>query len=187
MDVEVRRYRPGELPESYAKGSMFLTSGSSFVSKAIQLAQRLQSPAHYAKWNHGGLITHEDGRMVESLEFGPEVEHMEKYRDAWVAIITPEIHPRDLEQLEAYVESVLAAKWGYSYLSILCILISLLTKSKLNFSRTATIICTGFNCDSYTRLGYVWDKPPAFMRPDDVAAFFRVRFPEPAVSEVHLG
>ena len=116
--------------------------------------------------------------MVESLEFGPEVEHMEKYRETWVAIVTPEIHPHDLGQLEAYyVESVLAADWGYSYLSILCILISLLTESKLNFSRTATIICTGFNCDGYMRLGYVWPKPAAFMRPDDVAAFFGARFP----------
>ena len=116
--------------------------------------------------------------MVESLEFGPEVEHMEKYRETWVAIVTPEIHPHDLGQLEAYyVESVLAADYGYSYLSILCILISLLTESKLNFSRTATIICTGFNCDGYMRLGYVWPKPAAFMRPDDVAAFFGARFP----------
>lgn len=175
--AEVRYYPPGELPASYAPGSMFLTSGNHKMSRAIQAAQRLRSPAHYAKWNHGGIVTHEHGQMVESLEFGPEVEHMEKYRGTWVAVITPEIHPHDLEQLEAYVGSVLAAKWGYSYLSIVCILISLLTGSKLNFSRTSTIICTGLICDAYTRLGYVWPKPAAFMRPDDVAAFFDVRFP----------
>ncbi|QIN79577.1 hypothetical protein GBA65_14810 [Rubrobacter marinus] len=173
----VEYYGPGELPAAYVRGSMFLTSGDSGISRAIQAVQGLRSPACYARWNHGGLITHEHGQMVESLEFGPEVEHMEKYRGAWVAIVVPEIHPRDLEQLETYVESVLAADWGYSYLSILCILISLLTGSKLNFSRTATIICTGFNCDGYTRLGYVWPKPAAFMRPDDVAAFFGARFP----------
>ena len=174
----VELYGPGEMPASYVWGAMFLTSGDRGTSKAIQLVQGIRSPRWYAKWNHGGLITHEHGQMVESLEFGPEVEHMEKYRGVWVAIITPEIHPHDLEQLEAYVGSVLAADWGYSYLSILCILISLLTGSKLNFSRTATIICTGFGCDGYTRLGYVWPKPAAFMRPDDVAAFFGVRFPE---------
>lgn len=72
----------------------------------------------------------------------------------------------------------MTAGWGYSYLSILCILILPLAGSKSNFSRAATTICTGFNCDSCTRLGYAWPKPPAFMRPDDVAAFFDVRFPE---------
>ncbi|MDP9439883.1 MAG: hypothetical protein M3P49_14270 [Actinomycetota bacterium] len=39
---------------------------------------------------------------------------MEKDCDAWVTIVTPEIHPRDLTQLEAYVDSVLSAKWDYS-------------------------------------------------------------------------
>lgn len=73
------------------------------------------------------------------------------------------------------MRSVLAADWGCSYLSIL---ISLLTGSKLNVSRTSTIVCTGFNCDGYTRLGHVWPKAAAFMRPDDVAVFFDVRFPE---------
>ena len=38
---------------------------------------------------------------------------MENYRETWVAIILPEIHPHGLEQLEAYVKSVLAAAWGY--------------------------------------------------------------------------
>ncbi len=70
------------------------------------------------------------------------------------------------------------------YLFILCIPISLLTGSRLNFSRTATIIYTGFNCDGYTRLGYAWPKPAAFMRPDNVPASFDARFPRGKLAHV---
>lgn len=94
----VELYGPGGLPASYIRGSMFLTSGMSFVSRAIQLVQRLWSPACYARLNLGGPIAHEHRKTVESSELGPEVEHMEKYRETWVVII-PDIHPHDLEQL----------------------------------------------------------------------------------------
>lgn len=164
--AEVREVRPGDV---------FLTSGTRFVSRVIQLSQRLRLPAEHAFWNHAGMVVDDDGYIIESLEWGPEIEHISKYRDVTRALIQPEYHAHDRRQILDFLDSVRNAEWRYGYLQIGSVLFSLLTGSKLAFSHTGSYICSALVADALTRAGVTWGKPSAFVTPGDIALQLNVQ------------
>ena len=161
--VEVRDVRPGDV---------YLTSGRKFMSRAIKLAQLPRFGHEAARWSHAGVFTSESGHVVESLEWGPEHDHISRYRDAEVAVVRIEYEGHDREQALAFVDSCLRAKWRYSYLSILSIAVSLATGSRLQFSRAGTAICSGLVASALVRAGFIFPVGPDYMTPAGLAIHF---------------
>lgn len=169
LQREVQVFPPGLHAPEPQPGDIFLTSGSRLISRAIQASQRLRLSPEYAFWNHAGAVVDDAGYILESLEWGPEVEHISKYLDSTYALIRPAYHPHDREQVLEFLTGVRDSEWSYGYLQIASVLFSLLTGSKLAFSHTGSYICSALVADALTRAGCTWRKPSAFVTPGDIA------------------
>jgi len=61
--------------------------------------------------------------------------------------------------------------------TLLAIALQLSTGSRFGFARASTAICSGFVADALTRAGYIFERPPSFTMPADLAKLFSVTYP----------
>lgn len=173
-------YLPGDAPDTFPSGAVFLTAGNHFFSRMIRFGQTW-SPwgdiPEYAYWSHAGIILNSEGDMAEALSRGVERWNMEKYRDTPYAIIDTHPSNEDLDQMLEFVKSVLEARYRYGYLTIASIIVTLLTGSKIVISKTSTAICSGMSSETLTRRGLIFPVPPSHMTPGMLGRKFRVTFP----------
>lgn len=173
--AEISYFEPGE--EVIANpGDLFLTSGASFISRAIQFSQRLRLPKEYSRWNHAVICLGMDA-TVESLWRGPEEGSLDNYTDSHVVVISPEYHEHDRQQVLTFCERVLDHKFRYNYIMIASLFVSLLTGTRIGLSGATSYICSALAADALRPAGYVWPKATAFIMPGDLAQHFGVEFP----------
>jgi hypothetical protein len=178
----VSYYAPGESPQGpFGAGDFFLTSSGRVGSRIIQGWQALRykdAESAYAKWNHAGLFLGEGGRIAEALGNGVVERDIRAYTRPHVAVIhPPSMTEIDRDQIRRFADAVLIARYEYSYETLLAIALQLGTGSRLGFSRGSTAICSGFVAEALTRAGYIFERPPTFTMPADLAKLFGVAYP----------
>lgn len=177
INSELEYHAPGEPTVHGNEGDVILVAGHAFISKAISAVQRLEHPARYADFTHAAYVLGGNGIIAESLEWGVELEDLRKYDDTAYVVIHQNPDRHDVLQMGEFVGSVLASpeREGYGYLTILSILLTNLTGSKLTFGLATTQICSGFVASALVRMGHIFDKEPHFITPADLAAHFDAR------------
>lgn len=166
----VTYHAPGETAKDLWLGDFILSRSQTSQGKAIRIGQGFKygfnSPAvevNHMAMSLGGF------KLVESLMEGVQRTSLVRYEDDYYAVVHTQMGQLDQEQMLSFVESVLSAKTGYGFLHMASILLTLLTPSKIFFGVSGTEICSGFGAESLTRAGWIWDGPPAFIYPADVA------------------
>ncbi len=76
----------------------------------------------------------------------------------------------------AFADSVLNTddRTEYGWPTILSIILTLLTGSRLVFGMAGTAICSGFVAEALVRAGEIFDKPPSHMLPADLASHYEI-------------
>lgn len=137
---------------------------------------------------HSASVYKQGGIIAESLEWGVEIEDIEKYRkNHSYAVVYLESDEQDQMDMFEFMESVVNAEENrYGYVICLSLAISILTKHKLLFGAgVGTRICSGFSAETATRSGIIFDKPPSYMTPEDIANHFGVEDPTPVNQKRH--
>jgi hypothetical protein len=169
--MKVTYYPVGQLPGSIAPGDFLLSlRKDAFMGKCIRFFQRFKLAPEFAKWGHAMLSL--GGDMVqEALEWGQERNSLETYRDAELLHVQVDASHQDTMQMMAFADSCYYYKRRYGYMTIVSLMISLTTGNALQFSKAGTAICSGFVAEALVRAGYIFDKPPDYVTPGDLALF----------------
>lgn len=177
----VSYYARGETPQGpFEAGDFYLTSSGRMGSEVIQWWQTLRykgGESAYAKWNHAGLFLGDGGLIVEALGGGVVRRNIGAYTAAHIAVIRLPLAELDRGQIRRFAMEVLRVRFEYSYVTLLAIALQLSTGSRFGFSRASTAICSGFVAEALTRAGYIFERPPSFTMPADLAKFFSVTYP----------
>ena len=155
-------------------GDLILTHNPYWTSRIIRFGQRLRYPAEAAFYNHVAVAYDSRGTIVEALGGGVEKRHISAYEGTPYYVVKIGAGSGDRRQVVNFLDAVLEARWRYGYLTILSVALTLLTGYSLVFARSGTAICSGLASEALTRCGEVFEKPPAFMVPADLARHFGV-------------
>jgi hypothetical protein len=174
--VKATYYPVGKLPKSLSPGDFLLSRREhAFMGKCIRFFQRFKLAPEYAKWSHAFLSLGGD-TIQEALEWGQERNSIETYRDAELLHVQLDDVPwHDIKQMMEFADSCYYHKRTYGYMTIASLAISLVTDNKLMFSKAGTAICSGFVAEALVRAGYIFDKPPDYVTPGDLAVFAALR------------
>lgn len=165
---------PGESVDEMKPGDFVLTHGSYFTSKLIRFGQGLRFPKEYAYYNHAALVRTSDGYLAEALGSGVVTTHISRYTPKEYTLVRIDASDEDRDQISWFARSVEEARWRYGYSTIVSVGFSVLTGSKFVFGKVGTAICSGFVAEALTRAGYIFNKPPSYMTPADLAMYFDV-------------
>ncbi len=175
--VTVERYEAGEEASDLLVGDFVLTSGPYLSSKLIRFGQRVSlwgTPPEYAHWNHVALVIDPSGNLYEALGKGIEKTNISRYKDFDYRVARIQASDEDRRQILDFANSAFRARTRYGYLTILSIVLTLLTGSRLILGWAGTAICSGFVAEALCRAGYIFDKPPSHMMPADLARMLNV-------------
>ena len=159
------------LPEP---GDIVLTHNPYWTSRIIRFGQRLRYDKAHAFYNHVAVAYDSRGTIVEALGNGVVKRPISVYEDTPYYVIRVRAGSGDRRQVVNFLDAVLKARWRYGYLTIASVALTLLTGYSLVFARAGTAICSGLAAEALTRCGEVFEKPPAFMVPADLARHFGV-------------
>lgn len=174
--MSATRYAAGKAREGdYRCGDLLLTHRTQWVNKLISFGQRLRYSREYAYYTHAVLVLDKEGNTAEAIASGVARGHVSDYNDTEYHYIDAVVDDHDASQVRAFAEDVLTSRWQYGYLTIVCVILSLLTGSKLVFGLASSAICSGFCADALTRGGYIFETPPAFMTPAGLAKEFDIK------------
>lgn len=150
------------------------------ASSAIRLGSRLRygwnSP--YAVWPHCAIV-YDAEKMVSCEATGTGVQLgdiFERFGHDW-DVIPINVDEHDWAQIKAFLDAVLEAKWKYGIaifagLGVWCLSAVIRFLPKVCFQQTGTAVCSGLVCDALTRAGFIWELPPYWMMPADIAFHF---------------
>jgi hypothetical protein len=118
----------------------------------------------------------EEGDIAEALSNGVVRNHISRYTPPACYLVKINASDEDRSQMMALAEAVLTDcdRTEYGWLTILSIILTLLTGSKLVFGMVGTAICSGFVAEALVRAGEIFDKPPSHMMPADLAMHYNV-------------
>src|SRR4029079_6941881 len=85
--------------------------------------------------------------------------------------------PRDVVQVLAFADWVVARHARYGMLTILSLALSMLTGSKLTFFVDGQFICSGFVARAMERTGTLFDRDPVHITPADLAKYYGAQPP----------
>lgn len=176
--VKVRHYPAGEQARELKAGYFLLTHGKGTISKLIRFGQgwRFRGKKRpYAYWNHAALVLDDDGRIAEALTKGVLEQKLEKYKDVDYYLVQVDASPEDREHVVRFAESVLEARYRYSWIEIVTLALAALTASKYVVGKVGTAICSGFVSSALVRTGEIFPVPPDYMTPADLAMHYDVR------------
>lgn len=153
------------------------------ASEAIRLGSKFRygfdSP--YAVWPHTAIVYDANKMLVcESSKDGVVISSLpERFGDDWLLVPT-EVSEGDWLQVKAFLDSCVAAKWRYGKvtfisLGLYCLAAQIPFLPTINFETPGTAVCSGLVCQALTRAGYIWELPPDYMMPADIAKHFDVR------------
>lgn len=153
------------------------------ASSTIRLGSKIRfgfkSP--YVIWPHCAIVY--DAAANVSCEAGKKGVALgditERFGDDYYLIDTG-VTDADWLQVKAFLDSCLAAKWRYGVaifagLGVYCLSSLIPFIPRICFQQTGTAVCSGLVCEALTRAGFIWELPPFWMMPADLAAHFDVR------------
>lgn len=158
-------------------GDFILTHGDHLASKLIRIGQRFRfrgDRRRFAKWNHAALVLDSEGNLAEALTKGVQRTHISRYAEGSYTLISTSASPEDQAQIAYFAESVLAARTRYGFVTIIGLFFTLLFGSKIVLGKIGTAICSGFVSEALTRAGAIFDRPPSYMTPADLAEHYDV-------------
>lgn len=170
----VEFYGHGVTAENVKPGDFLLTHGDYKIANLIRFGQALRYEKQYAYYHHAALVHTEDGWLSEALGHGVATTHLERYRYGEYALVRIDASEEDRAQVARFATAVAAARWKYGYLTLAGVALSVATGSKFVFGKVGSAICSGFVSEALTRAGYIFEKPPAYMAPADLARHFDV-------------
>lgn len=155
-------------------GDIILTDRKSqdFVWRAVRFGSWIRGFEERHRFGHVALVTRND-TVTEALNTGV-VQRPNPYDpdDFDTVLVRPVYHPHDLEQVMDFADAVAAARWRYSWLTIIGLGLYCATGALLIPQRAGTAICSGFVADAMTRSGIIWPRQPYSMLPADIAKHF---------------
>lgn len=172
MPTTIEFYAENETAQEMRKGDFLLTHGDYLVSRLIRFGQRLRYEQQYARWNHAVLVLSEDGRIAEALSQGVVETNIADYEGKDYYLVRLQgVSEEDREEMMTFANAVLSSpdRTEYGWLTIVSIILTLLTGSKLVFGMVGTAICSGFVAEALVRTGVIFEKPPSHMMPADLA------------------
>lgn len=160
-------------------GDFILVREDHFASRLIRFGQSLRFHGKrkpYAQWNHVALVTSEEGHLLEALFTGVKTSHIDKYENKKIKykLVTHDMSDEDRQEILAFADSVAEARWHYGYVTILALALTLLTGSKFVVGRVGSAICSGLVAEALVRSGEIFDRPPSYMMPADLAEHYNV-------------
>jgi len=178
--VSIERFGPGESADDLRTGYIVLTHGDHWTSKLIRFGQRLRfrgARRKYARWNHVALVLNAEGKIAEALSQGVVEEDISKYEGTDYHLVRVECEQIDRDEVARFADAVLKSKHRtkYGWLTIASLFFTLALGSTIMFGKIGTAICSGFASEALTRTGAIFDRPPAYMMPADVAEHFKVK------------
>lgn len=181
---QVWSYAPGETMRDFQPFDILLTRRmDTFMGKAISFFDG-------GFFSHAAIGYGATGFLAESLEWGVEVEHINKYREHFYTIVRlPDLSKDEKDRMQDSMDSTL---WNhdnaYAYPIILSILLRNVTGLPIRFGdKRGVKICSGFDCitldDGIEKLDF--PEPPAYMTPNGMARFFQIPQPSKDMQKYH--
>ncbi len=155
-------------------GDLILVENGYWTSRVIKWGQKFRYSPEAARYSHVAVVYDYEGSIVEALGGGVEKRHLSVYRDVPYYIVKVRAGELDRRQVIRFLDSVLAARWKYGYLTIASVALTLLTGMSLTFGRAQTAICSGLAASALVRCGEVFDVPPEQMTPAALARHFSI-------------
>lgn len=181
---EVWTFAPGQTFDDFQPFDIMLTRKlDSFMGKAIALVDG-------GFYCHANIGYKSPGFLAEALEWGVEVEHINKYHSHFYAIIRlTDLSQEEKDLMQAFMDSTLWANRNrYGYRIIASILLSSLSGLKIQFGdNTGSKICSGFDCMTLKSgvKGIQFPKTPSFITPNDMKKYWKVPEPSKEMREAH--
>ena len=157
--MEVIRLAPGEPCPPADTGDVLLIRGTATISKLIMLVQPY---SHVVP-----LLDSENG--ADAQAYGCVERPVSVYDDTPRVLVRVDASADDRDQISAFLESVLAARWKYGYLQFAAVTLAMLTGWKLTFGVAGTSICSALAASALTRAGFIFDTEPAYVTPKALA------------------
>ena len=168
----------GQTARTALPGDFILTHGDHWTSKMIRWGQKREWTGErekYASWNHAALVVDYGATVAEALSQGVVASSLSKYQDRDYTLVRVEMPDTDRSQVLRFANSVLDARWRYSYTTIAQLALTLALRSggqQWTIGKVGTAICSGFVSEALVRAGFIWPVPPAFMMPAHLAEYF---------------
>lgn len=176
----VEYYRPGEGidPDTVGFGDIGLTRRvDSMMGKTISIFDGGFYTHSFSIYKPGGII-------AEALEWGVEIEDIEKYADDYFyVIIKLDATPEQRIAMFNFMQSVVLAKnpkrvnrYGYGIIASMAL--SKIFRHNIVFGAgVGTNICSGFSATTSRGAAYIYPEDPAYVSPNDIQRKFNIRTP----------
>jgi hypothetical protein len=165
-------HKPGDPAPVLGQADFILTHANTFVGKLIRFGEKRVGPG---RWNHAALSLGGD-RLAEALGHGVVESSLSKYDGVEYLAVIHNSSAEDRAQMMNFADSVLKRRAKYGYLEIFCLALTLLFRlsgRRFLFSSSGSMICSGFVAEVQTRGWAVYDVPPGYVTPDDLADSIR--------------
>ncbi len=174
--VEVKLYRPGELPESVRGGDFLLVNSPYLISRFIRVCTG-------SSWNHAAFVLDSEGTILEALAKGVVIRNVSEWEDVLFAVVSPDYSKENRVDAVAHARWIGEEGWRYSWPTILGMGLFWLTGGRLMLSSGAkAAICSAVVGDClHAGAERFPKKHPLFLDPDDLGE----RYGVPKRMQVH--
>lgn len=166
---------PIPIRNDYEPGSLVLTHRPGIYSAGIVWGQQLRFRGErrkYAHWSHAAIIVASDGRMVEALEAGVELNHVSKYATRDTRIIHTTSDPLAASRVVNFAMHSVGRH--YNNAEIACLASYLATGTQFRFGIDNEMICSGLAASALSRTDAIFPHEPVWMLPADLAEYYDV-------------
>lgn len=154
-------------------GDFILVETNHAASRFIRIGQSLRfHDKRYSRWNHVALVVSKDGDLVEALTTGVVRSHYSKYKNNSHRVIPTRCSHEDQMEILRYANSVVDARTKYGWATIVGLFFTLIFGSKFVIGRIGSAICSGLVSEALVRSGVIFDRPPYYMMPADLAQHY---------------
>ncbi len=158
----------------FQPGDFILIHRKMWFSRLIQFGQRIYYPKKYARWNHCVLVVSKDGNIIEALTKGVAPGHISKYKNYEYYLVRVNATDDDAQEILDYANYALTVHQKYSISIFMSLFFGFLLGSRFRFGRIGTTICSGLVATALTRTGAIFEFPPEYCTPADLAKYYKV-------------
>lgn len=147
-------------------GDIGAVSGSAFLSRTIQLGQRLHGDAYW-RWNHIFVVVDSDGGTVEAAANGVVRSNVANHGTTLNLGCPTGV---DRAKVTEYAVSQLGVEYGY--LDVALMGVDCLTHARLHW-RGDSLICSELGALALAAGGWTLPEPAALVMPADLCLYLR--------------
>ncbi|HZU71790.1 MAG TPA: hypothetical protein VE990_03370 [Acidimicrobiales bacterium] len=176
----VDRYPPGAEATEWRPGDFLLTHRQALLSRFIRVCQRRMlsgEDKEFAFWSHAALVVSTEGELIEAVHRGVQRVSASEYRDVEYRVVHVDADDHDRAEAVAFAEWAAASHQRFGHLTMVSILFTVATGSRLSFELDGTEICSGLVARAEERTGAIFDRDPTHVMPADLARYYDVRPP----------